>query len=147
MFGINKKFMIDTGSCMNVIDEKTFNSFEQKPFLEKYHIPAYSYASKNPLHILGRFKSEISMNNKIHLINFVVIKNGQCCILSKNSPLDLYLKRFNINAICMKDDIQINYEKYLNKIYPNLFRDGIRDSIESEIEDILREDIIDRITD
>ena len=27
MFGINKKFMIDTGLFINVIDEKTFNSF------------------------------------------------------------------------------------------------------------------------
>ena len=65
------------------------------------------------------------MNNKIHLINFVVIKNGQCCILSKNTALDLDLIRFNINAICMKDDIQINYETELNRMYPNLFRDEI----------------------
>ena len=56
IFGINKKFMIYTGSCINVIDEKTFNSFEKKPFLEKYHIPAYSYDSSNPLHILCRFQ-------------------------------------------------------------------------------------------
>ncbi len=65
-----------------VFDEKKFNSIEHKPFLEKYHISAYSYASSNPL-------------------------------------------RFKINAICMKYDIQNNYEKELNRIYPNLFRDEI----------------------
>ena len=77
----------------------TFNSFEEKPFLEKYHIPAYSYASKSPLEIIGRFKTEVNLNDKNHVINFVVIKNGQCCILSKRTALELDLIKFYVNSV------------------------------------------------
>ena len=43
MFGVTKAFLIDTGSCINVIDERTFNTFESKPQLMTNDKPAYCY--------------------------------------------------------------------------------------------------------
>ncbi len=62
----------------------------------------------------------------IHYLCFVVIRNGQCCILYKNTALDHDLIRYNIVAIFMKDYIR-------NKMYPNLFRDEIGKCIDYKL--------------
>ena len=62
--GKNVKFLIDTGSPINVIDESTFNLISTKIKLEKCNTNFYGYTSNIPLLILGQFIAEIKFKDK-----------------------------------------------------------------------------------
>ena len=129
MFGVTKAFLIDTGSCINVIDERTFNTFESKPQLMTNDKPAYGYGTNKPLDIIGKFETDIKINSSIIKANFLVIKNGHCCILSKQTALDLNLIQFNFGVseikANIKDDVQVKYDKELRSLYSDVFQNKI----------------------
>jgi hypothetical protein len=179
MFGVTKPFLIDTGSCINVIDDKTFNMFNQKPNLVENKKPAFGYGASSPLNIIGKFETDIKINSHKIKATFVVVKDGHCCILGKQIALDLNLIHFNYSVseikAEIKDEVQIQYDRELRHLYPNVYRDEIgklkdfklkfqvddgvdptqdkfrhtpfnlRDGIERELKEMIDNDIIERI--
>ena len=55
--------LVDTGSSVNLQDEKTFQSLKQCPALTKEHNPVIPYAG-NQMNILGKFDAEIEGNQR-----------------------------------------------------------------------------------
>ncbi len=76
MFGVTKPFLIDTGSCINVIEEETFNMFNQKPHLVENKKPAFGYGASSPLNIIGKFETDVKINSHKIKATFVVVKDA-----------------------------------------------------------------------
>ena len=56
------KVLIDTGSCINLLDEETFKRLRKRSMLTKEHNTIIPYTGR-PMNIRGKFSAEISGNN------------------------------------------------------------------------------------
>ncbi len=81
--------LVDTGSPINVIDEKTFFSLKHLPMLEKCNTKYFGYTSDAPLQILGQFKSEVKSRGKTIQAGFIVIKGQAECLMSYTTAKEL----------------------------------------------------------
>ena len=90
--GLVKNFLIDTGSPVNVIDESLYNELKEKPALSACNTKFFGYgpsAAKQPLPILGQFKTTINHKGKNVDAAFIVIKGTEECLLSFKTANDL----------------------------------------------------------
>ena len=90
--GLVKNFLIDTGSPVNVIDESCYNELKDKPTLSLCNTRFFGYgpsAAKQPLPIMGQFKTVIAQKGKKVDAAFVVIKGTEECLLSFKTANDL----------------------------------------------------------
>ena len=82
-------------ASVNVIDEKTYNTWHQKPELTTSSLRIYAYNSHEPLHTLGKFSEMVSYNNKISNAEFYVIEGYSGNLLSYTTSEQLNLITLN----------------------------------------------------
>ena len=112
----NISFSIDTGSQVDIIDEKHFRKLKLPPKTYKSHTRLYGYNSKDPIPLIGEFKTRIFANNCYHTVIFVVTSGNGGNLLSYETAVKLgILKR--INTIDNNSELQ----KWKTK-YPDAFR-------------------------
>ena len=58
------RMLVDTGSSINVIDEKAYNAIKPKPTLNKTDTKVYAYGSTEAVKIMGQFQAMIETQNK-----------------------------------------------------------------------------------
>ena len=107
MNGISLKFLIDTGSSVNTIDEKSFNTLKPQPHLEPYPNQIVGYPS-NPLNILGTFETTLSTSNNSCTASIVVVSGQAEHLLSFQTSVDLKLiqliePKISISSISSQD--------------------------------------------
>ena len=81
--------LVDTGACINVVDEKTFRKLKIKSKLGKPDAKIYAYGSKKDLPVLGKFQTTIESKDKIVTAEIHVIKGDHGCLLGYATCVDL----------------------------------------------------------
>ena len=170
--GTRIKLIIDSGSSINIIDEKQWLSMRDRPLLRQAQSPIYAYGSKQPINIIGIFDSTVEVGSEITTATFYVTRGSNVSLMSYNTATDLNLLKINVNSIS-NDEPLITVEG-LAKMHPQLFR-GIgklkdfqvtlhidesvtpvaqphrripfhmRKKVEQEIASLLQQDIIEKV--
>jgi hypothetical protein len=74
----------DTQLSINAISIETFNQLNPKPKLEAIESVVYLYDSKKPIKSIGKFETQISVNNKSVTTTIMVYENVRDKLLSFN---------------------------------------------------------------
>ena len=103
MFGKNVNAMIDTGSCVNIIDQSTYERLG-KPKMSRSDNLLYPFGTDNRLKVEGVFTTEVESREKVTLAKVLVVKGPRVCnILSEELSLDLGLIKY-VHAIDSLED-------------------------------------------
>ncbi|CAF1080712.1 unnamed protein product, partial [Brachionus calyciflorus] len=170
--GSSIRFGVDTGSDVNIIDQKTYNRLRFKPKLVKTDTCLYGYGSKNRLSIVGKFKTRVKYNNEYRNVMFYLTSGDFGNLLNYETSILLgIIKPINmINAIKIDKKIEKLRSKYRSlfsgrigklknhevelhidesvkpiqqKLRPVPFH--LRPLVEKEIKNMLEQDIIEPI--
>ena len=75
--GKSINMLIDSGASCNVIDSNTWKTRKSNVKLNKCDRNVYAYGSKSPLHVIGKFDTNISFNDQKRNAEFLVV-NTNC---------------------------------------------------------------------
>lgn len=68
-------FIVDTGSCVNVISRDMYNRFNALMKLTKTNTNIYTYGSAKPLQIHGKFQTTVESKSNFALADFYVVNS------------------------------------------------------------------------
>ena len=114
-------FCIDTGSQVNIIDEKNFNKLKNAPKISKCFTRLYGYNSSSPIPIIGEFTTRAIHDKTYCLTTFYVTKGSAGNLLSYASAVKLGILN-KINTISHNSTNQI--QKWKLK-YPEAFQNKV----------------------
>jgi hypothetical protein len=110
MLGESARFLVDTGTTLNAIDQATFENLNFKQVKIKLCTTnVYGYGSTQALQMLGTFETCVRYKSHEIVTRFAIIKGYSGCILGLET-----LKSLNIISISC--NLNIERDKY-----PNLF--------------------------
>ena len=120
--GQNMNFLVDSGSCVDVIDRSTFDELTKKVKVNLHpsKVKIYAYAAEAPLKIDGMFYSNIMFKGHKHICRFHVISDYQSgCIIGRNTAIELGILKLeqNINVIRRED-----FSAELKRNFPSVFQ-------------------------
>ncbi|CAF1043728.1 unnamed protein product [Brachionus calyciflorus] len=120
------KLKIDTLASINVIDEKTFKQFLNKPTLTKVVKQSYAYGSKEPIQTIGKFSAKLKILNKEIDAEFVVTKgdSGSLIGFPSCSKLGVDPVAQIVNSI-QTNNVESDFKDFYKSKYPNVFSDKI----------------------
>lgn len=75
--GKSINMLIDSGASCNVIDSNTWKILKSNVKLNKCDRKVYAYGAKSPLHVIGKFDTNISINDQKRNAEFLVV-NTNC---------------------------------------------------------------------
>ena len=86
------KFLIDTGSSVNIISENVFNRLGYKQSLKQPVPLIFAYGSTVPLNVLGYFVAEIkykdrSVKSELYVVRSTDSRHSRCLLGSKTAQL------------------------------------------------------------
>ena len=87
--GLLTEMLIDTGSSINVIDEKTFSKLIDKPQLKKSDTKVFTHGSSSQLQLKGKFDGTLETSNKITTATVYVVKGNYGNLLGYQTLVDL----------------------------------------------------------
>ena len=67
-------FFVDTGASVNVIDEQSFKSMNMNIELSPSSTTIYAYGTKEPLHVLGQFTTDVTYKDTVTTATFHVVQ-------------------------------------------------------------------------
>ncbi|MCG8048362.1 MAG: DDE-type integrase/transposase/recombinase [Candidatus Thiodiazotropha taylori] len=117
--GQSINLLIDSGASCNVIDSDTWKMLKTHVKMTKCDRKVYAYGAKSPLHVLGKFETDISINDQTKTAEFLVVDTKCGSILGCKTATDLNILHIgpptsNINAV-KSDNI-------FRQKYPELFK-------------------------
>ena len=74
--------MADSGSSINILDQKDYHKLTAHPKLEETHVKVFPYQSETHLPVLEKFKAIVSSETSTCEETFYVIKGTSLSILS-----------------------------------------------------------------
>ena len=83
--------MADSGSSINILDQKDYNKLTAHPKLEETHVKVFPCQSEMHLPVLGKFQAIVSSETSTCEETFYVIKGTCGSILSWRTSQDLEL--------------------------------------------------------
>ena len=96
--GFNLRFLIDTGSSINVIDYATFQKIKGIK-LQRTHIKAFPFNTKEPVKMRGNFETTMESTKKLTVATIYLIEKDGGCLLSSGTAQDLGLASLFLNAV------------------------------------------------
>ena len=121
--GHNMEFLVDSGSCVDVIDRGTFDQLQSKVKVNLHpsKVKIYAYASETPLKIDGMFYGNISFKGSKHICRFHVISDHKSgCVIGRNTAIELGILKLSQNIHALTSDSI--YSAELKKKYPAVFQ-------------------------
>ena len=96
----NIGLVVDSGAFYDMMSETDYNKLEGKVRLEKCTKKLFSYASKNPLPVLGQCKARITVpeTGASRETDFIVIPNAQVSLLSNKTSKELGVLKIGVDA-------------------------------------------------
>jgi hypothetical protein len=125
--GVQVKFVIDSGSCANVIDKKTWEGMKRdgvKGRCIKEIRPLYPYGSNTPLTVLGRFEASVLLDKKTYEIAFYVIDCDGTPLLGKQTARELGVLLMGYPLRELREDEVVSSENFklqLKQQFPVVF--------------------------
>jgi len=111
--------ILDSGSSVNIIDEKQWSSMKNKPPLKPAKLRIYAYGSKVPISFIGVFDSIVQSGNKTTAATFYVTNDSNISLMGYKTASDLNLLRINVNSVnCTEPLITVDD---LTRMHPELF--------------------------
>ena len=107
--------MLDTGSSINVIDERTFATLRPTPKLQSVNVKIMAYGSSKSISHLGRFEATFESKHRICVDTVYVVRGNHGCLLRYSTALQLGL----IETINQVSDDEICQR------YPSLFNGSV----------------------
>ena len=83
--------MVDSGSSINILDERDYNQLSPRPSLKQTHIKIYPYQTETHIPVLGQFTSNITSGTAHRTETFYVVKGTSVSLLSWRTSTDLEL--------------------------------------------------------
>eukprot|EP00794_Sanderia_malayensis_P017947 gene17947-19737_t len=83
--------LVDTGATVDIIDEKTLDTMNNKVKLEKTNTKIYPYGSKTPLPLKGQFQGTIESKSRYTVTQIYVVEGAGGNLLSAKTAQDLNL--------------------------------------------------------
>ena len=83
----------DSGSTINILDEKHFSKLTPSPVLKPSKTRKYPYQSKKPLKVIGTFKASLSATDKSSISKIYVVKGKAGALMGKETSESLDLLR------------------------------------------------------
>ena len=77
--------LIESGSTLNILDEKTYKTFDPVPILKQSNAKIFAYHSNTSLEVLGTFKAYTAAFDKALIYKFYVVKGKGGNLLGKES--------------------------------------------------------------
>ena len=77
--------LIDSGSTLNILDEKTYKTFDPVSILKQSNTIIFTYHSNTSLEVLGTFKPYTAAFDKTLICKFYVVKGHGENLLGKKS--------------------------------------------------------------
>lgn len=105
MYGSKFDFCVDTGAEVNIMNEHCFNCLPRnKVKLLKPPLKLYPYGHKDPLNVLGVFRTKLLLKqgSKVHSVYtdiYVVKAQGQKNLLSCKTSEELGIVKFMVNHV------------------------------------------------
>ena len=88
--------LIDTGSTLNLLDEKTYKSFDTVPLLKQSNTKIFTYHSNTSLEVLGTFKVYTTAFDKSLICKLYLVKEH---LLGKNLLGKMSAEQFNLLCV------------------------------------------------
>lgn len=82
LFDAPLSFLIDTGSPVNVIEERAYEKLKSKPALKPCNTLYYGFKSNTPMATRGQFDAKLVHNDKSENTTFIVVEVESECLLS-----------------------------------------------------------------
>lgn len=114
--GVQIDFLVDTGTPINIIDEKTFDKFKGSVNLDECKTKLYCYKASVPLPVTGEFYAKMESGKGSSSERIVVIKGQSECLLS-------YRAAVRLNIIKMVNKVKAMGYQELKAKFPKLFSD------------------------
>ena len=86
---VETKSLIDTGSSLNIIDERVIQKMSPRPRLRKSKVKAYAFGQKKPLAIKGKFTCTVESAQKFTTAEFHVVADNNETIISYQTAVSL----------------------------------------------------------
>ena len=163
--------LIDSGATCNVMGAETFRESFRGVKLEPGRINLYSYASRKPMRVLGKFEARVSHDGGSTDAVFYVIPGSHVFLLGKETSERLDLLRVGPQQVRMVTPITTCHVRH----HPDLFEgmgklrdfqlqlaiDGevkpvaqklrrlpfsVQPAVEAKLEELLEQDIIEKVT-
>ncbi len=117
LLGKDVLFIIDTGSSLNIIDKKTFESLPKQPNLSPGVTNAYRFHSNSPIVFLGQFSAKLHsrINSAAANIHVLSCSSKSPNLLSFNMASELGLINF------VQQVSQDTIREQMKARYPSLF--------------------------
>lgn len=98
--GIPVTVLVDTGSSINAIDEKTFEKIRSKVKLRRANNPVFAYGSNTKLEMIGKFTATIENEKKIGTAEVFVAKGNYGCILGYDTCIEMQIVPRIATTVC-----------------------------------------------
>jgi len=95
----NTTVMLDTGSPVEIITERDYNRYKNKPALEETQIRIYPYLSQEPLKLYGKFRAKIECCGRTTDTTVYVAEGDADALLSCNTSEELGLVKTSTSPI------------------------------------------------
>ena len=99
--------LINSGSTLNILDEKTYQTLDPVPILKQSNANIFTYHSNTSLEVLGTFKAYTTAFDKALIYKFYVVKGHGGNLLGKESAEQFLL----LNEPPGKVIITLSYSK------------------------------------
>ena len=119
--GTRVSMIIDSGSSVNILDEKQWLMMKNRPTLKPSKTLLFAYGSKKPICIIGEFESIIESTKKI-AVSTIYVAKGNASLLSYKTASELELLTININSVTVDEHV-ITVDQLVQS-HPELF-DGV----------------------
>jgi hypothetical protein len=90
------KMLIDSGSCVNLIDKDSYNKLSKIGILQETKTKIFSYGANAPIALIGSFTANVCYNNKKILAEFHVTEGASGCLLSYNTASRLEIIKIRV---------------------------------------------------
>ena len=112
--------LIDSGSTLNILVQKTYQTFDPLPILKQSNTKIFTYHSNTSLEVLGTFKAYTTASNKALICKCYVVKGHGGNLLGKESAEQFNLFRVGpsekvINTLSYNKQSKEDIKEYMNR--------------------------------
>ncbi|XP_071484673.1 uncharacterized protein [Diadema antillarum] len=122
---------LDTGASVNILREEDFDRLSLRPKLHRSRIRLFAYGSRDPLRIIGKFRTLVShVDDHAKLVTtefYVVSGNFSTSLLSYTTATEIGLITVhgsvnNVKSLeCVSDRDRAKFHHSIVSAYPSLF--------------------------
>ncbi|XP_053398171.1 uncharacterized protein LOC128556631 [Mercenaria mercenaria] len=101
------KFLLDTGSSVNILDQETYNKINPKPKLQKPNMEVFAYGTDSHVKLLGKFVTTVETKQKYTTAEILVTEGKSGNLLSHLTSVELQvipeiqtLQHSKVDKIC-----------------------------------------------